>query len=118
MSEEKFNLTLEEHSDIIILRTEGYINNVGGEKIAETCYEKLEGGFKKFLLDMEKSSIVNSIGVSIIIEIIEKLQEVDGHIGYFNLAPIVAKTFKIMGLVEYSTIYESEEEALKEMETK
>jgi anti-anti-sigma factor len=118
MSEEKFNLSSEEENDIIILRTDGYINNVGGEKIAEACYEKIDAGFKKFLIDMEKSSIVNSIGVSIIIEIIEKLQEIDGHIGYFNLAPIVAKTFKIMGLVEYSTIFESEEEAKKEMAAK
>ena len=118
MSEERFNLSVNQHDDIVILRTEGYINNIAGEKIAETCYEKLNGGFKKFLLDMEKSEIVNSIGVSIIIEIIEKLQEVDGHIGYFNLAPIVSKTFKIMGLVEYSTIFESEQEALAEMEKK
>jgi anti-anti-sigma factor len=115
MSEEKFNLSIEEHDDIIIMRTEGYINNVAGEKIADACYENINNGRKKFLLDMQKSGIVNSIGVSIIIEIIEKLQEVEGHIGYFNLAPIVAKTFKIMGLVEYSSIYESEEEALKEM---
>lgn len=118
MSEEKFNLSVEQHNDIVILRTEGYINNIAGEKIADVCYEKLNDGSKKFLIDMEKSGIVNSIGVSIIIEIIEKLQEVDGHIGYFNLVPIVAKTFKIMGLVEYSTIYDSQEEAVAEMEKK
>jgi hypothetical protein len=32
-----------------------------------------------------------------------------------SMALIVAKTFKIMGLVEYSTIYTSEEEALTEI---
>ena len=100
MSENKFTLVVEDNDDVVIMRTEGYINNIAGEKIAETCYAKIEAGFNKFLLDLEKSSIVNSIGISIIIEIIEKLQEVKGHIGYFNLAPIVAKTFKIMGLVQ------------------
>jgi len=118
MSEEKFSLVVDEREDVVIMRTEGYINNIAGEKIAETCYDKIGAGFKKFLLDLEKSSIVNSIGVSIIIEIIEKLQEVKGHIGYFNLAPIVAKTFKIMGLVQYSTIYDTEDEALKDMQSK
>jgi anti-sigma B factor antagonist len=118
MSEDKFSLSVEEKNDVVILKTNGYINNVAGEQIAESCYKKIDGGTKKFLLDLEKSSIVNSIGVSIIIEIIEKLQEVDGHIGYYNLAPIVAKTFKIMGLVQYSTIYDSEEEALSDMESK
>jgi anti-anti-sigma regulatory factor len=56
--------------------------------------------------------VVNSIGVSILIEIIEKLQEVDGKIGYYNLAPIVAKTFNIMGLTKYSTVFATEEEAV------
>jgi len=115
MSEEKFNLSVEVKDSAVILRTTGYINNIAGEKIAEVCYEYIAKGFKYFLLDMKESSIVNSIGVSIIIEIIEKLQEINGRIGYFNLAPIVAKTFKIMGLVEYSTIYNSEEEALAEI---
>ena len=118
MSDEKFSLTIEEKDSVIILRTSGYINNIAGEKIADTCYDQIAKGFKYFLLDMEKSGIVNSIGVSIIIEIIEKLQEVGGHIGYFNLAPIVSKTFKIMGLVEYSTIFDSENEALADIKNK
>jgi anti-anti-sigma regulatory factor len=47
-----------------------------------------------------------------LIEIIEKLQEVDGKIGYYNLAPIVSKTFNIMGLTKYSTVFETEEQAI------
>ena len=65
------------------------------------------------MLNMEKSPVVNSIGVSILIEIIEKLQDVNGTLGYYNLAPIVDKTFNIMGLTKYSTIYTDEAEAIK-----
>jgi anti-anti-sigma regulatory factor len=61
---------------------------------------------------MAGTKVVNSIGVSILIEIIEKLQEVDGKIGYYNLAPIVSKTFNIMGLTKYSTVFATEEEAV------
>ena len=56
---------------------------------------------------------MNSIGVSILIEIIEKLQDIDGKLGYYNLAPIVEKTFNIMGLTKYSTIYKTENEAIE-----
>ena len=66
----------------------------------------------KFLINMAGTKVVNSIGVSILIEIIEKLQEVDGKIGYYNLAPIVSKTFNIMGLTKYSTVFATEEEAV------
>ena len=107
-----FNLEIREENEIIIIKTSGYLNNVGGEKISEACYAEIDKGKKYFLLDLENSKVVNSIGVSILIEIIEKLQEIDGKLGYFNLAPIVAKTFKIMGISSYSEMYESEDEAL------
>jgi len=93
----------------------GYLNNVGGEKISKVCYEKMEEGKKYFLLNLENSKVVNSIGVSILIEIIEKLQDVEGKLGYYDLAPIVEKTFNIMGLTKYSFIYGSEAEGLEGM---
>lgn len=110
-----FSLTVKEEGDVVIIQTTGYLNNVGGEKISEVCYEKIDTGKNLFLLDLAGSKVVNSIGVSILIEIIEKLQDIDGKLGYFNLAPIVEKTFNIMGLTKYSTVYSSEEEALKEI---
>ena len=68
-----------------------------------------------FKVNLEKTSVVNSIGVSILIEIIEKLQESNGKLAYCNLAPIVEKTFNIMGLTKYSTIYSTEEEGLSDL---
>ncbi len=110
-----FIKNIKESNQIVIIETDGYLNNEGGEAIAVICYEKIKGGQHKFLINMAGTKVVNSIGVSIIIEIIEKLQEVEGKIGYFNLAPIVSKTFNIMGLTKYSTVFASEEEALVEL---
>ena len=101
-----------EVNQIVIIETDGYLNKEGGEAIAAICYENIKAGQVKFLINMATTKVVNSIGVSILIEIIEKLQEVDGKIGYYNLAPIVSKTFNIMGLTKYSTVFSTEEEAL------
>ena len=108
-----FNISVREQNGVVIIDTDGYLNNVGGEIIASECYSQVDKGKKDFILNLEKTPVVNSIGVSIIIEIIEKLQDVNGSRSYFNLAPIVDKTFSIMGLTKYSTIYTNEEEALK-----
>ena len=110
-----FTLEVKDEGDIVVIETNGYLNNVGGEKISQACYEKMENGKILFLLDLENSKVVNSIGVSILIEIIEKLQDVDGRLGYYNLAPIVEKTFNIMGLTKYSTVFGSKSEALEGM---
>ena len=111
----EFTLNKKTEGCIVIIETNGYLNNVGGEKISEECYKEIENGKKLFLLNLEKSKVVNSIGVSILIEIIEKLEDIDGKLGYYNLAPIVEKTFNIMGLSKYSTIYNTEEEAISDM---
>ncbi len=111
----EFSINTREDGDVVIIETSGYLNNVGGEKISEVCHEHMDNGKKLFLLNLENSKVVNSIGVSILIEIIEKLQDVDGKLGYFNLAPIVEKTFNIMGLTKYSTVYGSESEGLEGM---
>ena len=110
-----FNLSTKTQGDVVIIKTSGYLNNIGGEKIAEECYKQIDNGKKLFLLDLEDSKVVNSIGVSILIEIIEKLQDVNGKLGYFNLAPIVEKTFTIMGLTKYSTVFSNESEAIEGM---
>ena len=110
-----FSLSTSVNGDVVIIKTSGYLNNIGGEKIADACYKEIDNGKNIFLLDLEESKVVNSIGVSILIEIIEKLQEVDGKLGYYNLAPIVEKTFTIMGLTKYSTVFSNENEALEGM---
>ena len=61
-----------------ILHTKGYINNVGGEEIASRAYELMDAGCRTLLLDLRETKIVNSIGISIRIEIIEAhMDEVD-----------------------------------------
>ena len=110
-----FITSVKDNNSIVIIETNGYLNNVGGEAVSAVVYEKITQGQTKFLINMAGTKIVNSIGVSILIEIIEKLQEVNGKIGYYNLAPIVAKTFNIMGLTEYSSVFESEEAAVNEL---
>ena len=107
-----FIKSTKESNQIVIIETDGYLNNEGGEAISAICYDKKKSGQNKFLINMAATKVVNSIGVSILIEIIEKLQEVDGKIGYFNLAPIVSKTFNILGLTKYSTVFATEEEAV------
>ena len=108
-----FNLKIKEENGVIVVTTDGYLNNYGGEQVASLCLQKISEGKRKFLINMEDTKMVNSIGVSILIEVIEDLQGVNGKIGYYNVAPIVEKTFNIMGITNYSKIYTSEEDAIE-----
>ncbi|HEX9638824.1 MAG TPA: STAS domain-containing protein [Acidobacteriota bacterium] len=109
---DKFQVSDRTDANRVVLYTDGYINNLGGDEIATRCYQHIDQGRKHFVLNLEKSKIVNSIGISILIEIIEKLVEIDGRLAFCCLTPTIAKTFRIMGLTQYAKIYESEAEAL------
>ncbi len=98
-----------------VLYTKGYINNVGGEEIANRAYELMDDGVRTLLLNLRETKIVNSIGISILIEIIEKMIDKGGRIAFCCLTPVIHKTFHIMGLANYAAIFDNEENAMKEL---
>ena len=57
---------------------------------------------QKLLIDIEGSKVVNSIGISFLIEIIEKLNGKGGKLYFSNLDPSIDKTFTIMGLFQFA----------------
>ena len=100
---------------VVVVSTEGYFNKDLGEALKEITDQEIKEGHKSFLINLDQSKIVNSIGASILIEIIEELQTVDGSLNFCNLAPIIAKTFKIMGLTKYCETFDNEEAALQKL---
>ena len=112
---ETLRVTLDRRDDLAVLYTDGYINNQGGEEIARVSYELIEDGATTLLLNLAGTKIVNSIGISILIEIIEKMLEIDGRLAFCNLTPTIEKTFHIMGLAQYAGVFPDEETAIREL---
>lgn len=108
----EFNLTSELKNRILILRTEGYLNNIGGERIVKTVSEHISTEINKVVIDLNKTRVVNSIGISYLIEVIERISHVNGKLVFANLDPTIEKTFKIMGLFQYAEKADSMESAL------
>ena len=114
---ETCKVTSERRGDVAILWTDGYINNQGGEEIARVAYSLVDEGYRTLLLDLAGSKIVNSIGISILIELIEKMIEIEGKLAFCNLTPTIQKTFHIMGLTQYAQIYPDEKAAFDQLGT-
>jgi anti-anti-sigma factor len=112
---EELKVAVDRRANGAVLYTKGYINNVGGEEIASRAYELMDDGVRTLLLNLRDTKIVNSIGISILIEIIEKMIDKDGKIAFCCLTPVIHKTFQIMGLANYAAIFDNEEIAIKEL---
>ncbi len=113
---DSFKVDARQQGALWILNTHGYINNAGGETIASRFEEAFKTGARKFIFDLEDSKIINSIGVSFLIGVLEKVLESGGELAFCNCAPIIEKTFKIMGITQYAKIFGTQEEAAASMQ--
>jgi anti-anti-sigma factor len=106
-------VSAQRRGDVAVLWTDGYINNQGGEEIAREAYKQLDSGARALVMNLEKTRIVNSIGISILIEVLERVMDRKGLLAFCGLTPTIDKTFRIMGLAQYASIYPTVEEALQ-----
>ncbi len=114
---ETFELRLAEQRDgVAVLEVAGYINNEGGEAVAREARRLIEGGCHKLLFDLHATRIINSIGISLLLEVLERILEVKGTLAFCNLTPSIAKTFQIMGLAQYARMYTDRDAALVELQ--
>ena len=109
---EEFSLVNQLDGPVLILRTKGYLNDLGAEKIDTICSEHLEKSIKKIVINLEHSPLINSIGISILIGVIEAIEEAGGALAFTNLTPTNRKTFEMMGLLQFAQAFDQETEAV------
>jgi len=95
-----------------LIKARGYINNEGGQAIADAVSDLMNKGIRKILINLEETTIINSIGVSILLEIMERLIDHEGRLAFASLRPTIQKTFEIMGLDQFSSIHSTQKDAL------
>ncbi len=101
-----------ELGDTVVLYPDDYINDIEGEKLEDLCASYLDRGFRKIVVDFSETELINSIGVSILIGVIEKVRERDANIYFSGLKRVNYDIFSIVGLTKHIRIFETEEDAL------
>ena len=108
-----FSLDKKLFTSHVQIDTSGYINSEGGQRILDVVNTALEDGRRHVILNLSGSKVVNSIGISYLIEVMEILMNSGGKLVFTNLDPSVDKALKIMGLFSFSLHAASVEEARK-----
>ena len=99
-----------------VLQSQSYVNDKAADALAQECQKLAAEGIRHFIINMQDTKMVNSIGIAVVIEMIEKAIENSGSVNFCCASPTIAKTFQIMGLRQLSAIYDSEEEAIASIE--
>ena len=117
MLSDKFDVHIREEDRYAVIQTEGYLNGPRGESLAETAKNLMQKGHTKFVINLAKTKLINSIGISILIEIIELLEEREGVLNFCGLTPTIERTFKLVALAKYAGIFPDEGSAIAALGT-
>jgi len=84
--------------DRAIVKVSGYLSSYGGERLEEEVGNLLHHGNREIVINFRETDMVNSVGVSILIGVIEKVRDAKGSLSFAELTPVNEEIFRLMGL--------------------
>lgn len=92
-----------------------YLNQLRGEDIENRCQELLSSGLRQIIINFKETELINSIGISILLGVIEAVNDARGRLVLTDLSASNRELFEMLGLMSHVEIEETEEAALAKM---
>ena len=100
--------------DVVVVSVSGRIDAVTAPDFEKNLSESIGDGEKTFLIKMNQLEYISSAGLRSILAIAKVLKTKEGKMVFSELHGPVKDDFKISGFGSIFTIYETEEDALKQ----
>lgn len=98
--------------DVAVVYAGDYVNKLSGQRIERECIQRLECGCRALVINFRDTELVNSIGVSILLGVIDVAERRGARIAFSNVSVHTVKLFELLGLTRLVLVAKSEEEAL------
>ena len=81
-----------------------YLNKLTGEQIERECRERLTEGCTELVVNFSRTEIVNSIGVSILLGVIDSARGTGATVVFSDVKQETAELFDMLGLTRHVTV--------------
>jgi anti-anti-sigma factor len=98
--------------DTAIIYASDYLNKLSGERIERECKRQLESGCRALVINFRDTELVNSIGVSILMGVIEASEENHAQLIFSEVNSHTANLFEMLGVTRHVSLVKDEDEAL------
>src|SRR5947208_13067998 len=98
--------------DAAIIYASDYLNKLSGERIERECKRQLESGRRALIINFRDTELVNSIGVSILVGVIDAAQQNTAKLIFSDVNNHTAELFQMLGLTRHVSLAKDEGEAL------
>jgi anti-anti-sigma regulatory factor len=92
-----------------------YLNKLTGEKIERECKKQLESGARALVIDFSDTELVNSIGISILLGIINIAEKSGALVVFSDVNNETVHLFDMLGLTRHVVLAKNEQEALSSL---
>jgi anti-anti-sigma factor len=89
-----------------------YLNKLSGERIERECRHQLEAGRRALVVNFRDTELVNSIGISILMGVIDAAEDVGAQLVFSDMSAQTVELFEMLGLTRFVALAKTEEEAL------
>ncbi len=98
--------------DVAIIYAGDYLNKLSGERVERECKRQLDAGCRALVLNFRNTELVNSIGVSILMGVIDAAEETSARLIFSDVNSHTANLFEMLGLTRHVSLARDEGEAL------
>ena len=106
-----FSFTTHVTAGRAVIRTRGYLSRTAGEQLEQEIVRLLGGGVCRFVVNLHETDLINSVGISILIGVIERVRGQGGDLAFSELTAVNEEIFRIMGLQRHARMLRSDSEA-------
>ena len=111
---ESIDLSVRSHcvGTTAVIYASDYLNKLTGERIERECKKQIDSGCRALVINFSDTELVNSIGLSILLGIIDIAEKNGAHLVFSDVNNQTAELFEMLGLTRHVMLARDEEEAL------
>ncbi len=92
-----------------------YLNKLTGERIERECKRQLDSGCRALVIDFSDTELVNSIGISILLGIIDIAEKSGARVVFSDVNNETVQLFEMLGLTQHVVLAKNEQEAISDL---
>ena len=102
--------------EVAVVYAGDYVNKMSGQRIERECLTRMERGCRALVINFRDTELVNSIGVSILLGVIDEAERRGARVAFTSVSPHTLKLFELLGLTRLVVLADSDEDAVATLE--
>lgn len=105
-------INVREAEDYAVITPQGYLNALTGDRIDKECETLIARGMRYIVINFGSVETINTIGISILVGIIEKVLQHRGIVYFTELTGTSREIFEVLNLNAVAMIFADDSAAL------